>query len=94
MSNKTFDNPLIVAIDEDLNKLVWEGEEPYCFTWQGHYYTSAFFYRCKQCDALFIEIQGHIRCNGYIIGDCPWCSPKSLNAANARGAILFREKGV
>lgn len=31
------------------------------------------FWKCVSCGELFIEIDGHIRCNQVNIDICPWC---------------------
>jgi hypothetical protein len=44
-------------------------------------YAAYNYYRCVTCGSDFPAIDGVIRCNGFIITDCPWHGTRSKRAA-------------
>lgn len=43
------------------------------------------WWKCVTCKSEFPEINGVIKCNGYIITQCPWCRKDSEPWKNGRG---------
>ena len=44
-----------------------------------------YFVQCIDCDTIYPEINGTVKCNGHIINKCPWCRSDTKPCENGRG---------